>query len=255
MSLILEALRKSEAERQIGRAPGLLTPMPILRPPQRRRRWVGGVLVLGVALAAAMGGAWWLGRNGAPAPVVADAAVTQAPAPAQAVPQPAAVAPPQAAPVDPPSAPVARDPMPAAGPADLPSDPAFRSTERESLPLPPPVSAPPVTTAAAGSVQPAPAPARMAPAATDGGAVASAPAAEEWLPPLRSLTEAERGGLPPLRMSMHVFNDDPARRFVLIDGRRWTEGEQLADGVRIERIRRDGAELDLRGRRILLERP
>jgi general secretion pathway protein B len=60
MSLILEALKKSEAERQLGRAPGLTTPMPLFerRP---RRFWISGV-VLALAAAAGIGlYQWWIG--------------------------------------------------------------------------------------------------------------------------------------------------------------------------------------------------
>jgi general secretion pathway protein B len=41
MSLILEALKKSEAERRLGRAPGLSTPMPSFRRRRRNLMWPG----------------------------------------------------------------------------------------------------------------------------------------------------------------------------------------------------------------------
>ncbi len=257
MSLILEALRKSEAERQIGRAPGLLTPMPVLRSSRRRHGWRWATLLGALLLAAALGAAWWLGRSGAqPAaddrPPDASARAT-AGEPHEAPATTPAAAPPMVATAAP-AAPAPREALPAAGPVDHPSDPDFASTERESLPMPPadatrprPVAVPPVAppaASAAATASPSPAAADVAPVPVD-----------EWLPPLRTLTEAERGGLPPLRMSMHVYNEDPARRFVLVDGRRRVEGDVLGEGVRIERIRRDGAVLELRGRRVLLERP
>src|SRR5450432_1492457 len=59
MSLILEALRKSDAERRLGTAPGLLAPMPVLRAPPPRRSWrfaiAGGVVFLVAALVVG----WW----------------------------------------------------------------------------------------------------------------------------------------------------------------------------------------------------
>jgi len=42
---------------------------------------------------------------------------------------------------------------------------------------------------------------------------------------------------------------------VLIDGRRRSEGDRLGEGLVLEQIRRDGAVLNLQGRRFLLPRP
>ena len=61
--------------------------------------------------------------------------------------------------------------------------------------------------------------------------------------------------LPPLKLSMHVFADEPAQRFVILDGRRQGEGASPAAGVVIEEIRRDGVVLSASGRRLLLPRP
>src|SRR5688500_14815166 len=64
MSLILDALKKSEAERQLGRAPGLTSPMPLrrgetgerARSPLRYALWLA---IVAMAIAAA----WWLARG------------------------------------------------------------------------------------------------------------------------------------------------------------------------------------------------
>ena len=61
--------------------------------------------------------------------------------------------------------------------------------------------------------------------------------------------------LPTLKLSMHVYSDDPARRFVIVDGKRLVEGAAVADGVIVDAIRRDGAVLATGGRRVLLSRP
>ena len=60
MSLILEALKKSEARRRLGAAPDLGTPFTV---PPRRRSLVPWLLAAIVAVTA--GGWWWLR---APAP-------------------------------------------------------------------------------------------------------------------------------------------------------------------------------------------
>jgi general secretion pathway protein B len=57
-----------------------------------------------------------------------------------------------------------------------------------------------------------------------------------------------------MKLSMHVYDPDPARRFAIIDGQRVTEGSQLGSATVVE-IRHDGVLLDVSGRRVLLPRP
>jgi general secretion pathway protein B len=141
----------------------------------------------------------------------------------------------------------------------MPSDPSFQSTERESMALqaaPAPLPATPqaVPTEPAAAIKTGPAQS----VATDAGVAATAgPSLSGEAPatPLRMLSAAERADLPPLRLSMHVFAEAPERRFVMIDGRRLTEGDQVATDVVLTTIRRDGAVLEIRGHRVLIERP
>ncbi|MGB5736914.1 MAG: general secretion pathway protein GspB, partial [Thiohalocapsa sp.] len=65
--------------------------------------------------------------------------------------------------------------------------------------------------------------------------------ADTALPPPPS-TEL-RGKLPEFRMSVHIFDVDPARRFVYINGRKLRETEKTRDGLRLERVVADGAVL------------
>jgi general secretion pathway protein B len=46
---------------------------------------------------------------------------------------------------------------------------------------------------------------------------------------------------------MHVYAAQPAARFVLIDGRRYREGQDIATDLRLERITADGVVLSYQG--------
>ncbi|MBB5209587.1 general secretion pathway protein GspB [Chiayiivirga flava] len=249
MSLILEALKKSEAERRLGQVPGLMT--PVQRTATRRRPTWPLLLALLVLLALAAALAWWWLRGAPSAPEPAAA-----PAPSAAAPAPAArdAAPTPTTPTTP-----ARATAPPPQTAELPSDPDFVSTERESRPVPA-NSAPPVDPAPAASRPAAPAP---APPVATAPPVAAPPAPAipavpdeplDMLPRLVDLSAAERDALPPLKLTMHVYAADPAARFVLIDGQRLREGDRLSRALAVSEIRRDGAVLEFDGRRFLIPR-
>jgi general secretion pathway protein B len=74
---------------------------------------------------------------------------------------------------------------------------------------------------------------------------ASLPTADEIMAP---------SGLPELKLELHVYSNDPAQRFVFINSHKYREGENLAEGPRVEEIRGDGVVLSLRGSRFLLPR-
>jgi general secretion pathway protein B len=71
---------------------------------------------------------------------------------------------------------------------------------------------------------------------------------------LATLDSASRAALPPLQLSMHVWNPDAASRFAIIDGQRLGEGGKVGSVV-VAQIRRDGVVLDIAGRQFLLPRP
>lgn len=62
-----------------------------------------------------------------------------------------------------------------------------------------------------------------------------------------------RRELPDLNLSIHVFSADPGGRFVLINGERRLEGEDLGEGASLAEIRREGALIDFRDYRFLLK--
>jgi len=78
------------------------------------------------------------------------------------------------------------------------------------------------------------------------------PTAAEYLR-LWELPLAIRRSLPELHLNIHVYADRAADRFVLVNGQRFTVGEDLASGARLVEIRREGAIVDFRDYRFLLE--
>jgi general secretion pathway protein B len=68
---------------------------------------------------------------------------------------------------------------------------------------------------------------------------------------LSDLSSDERKALPPLKMSMHLWNEDASQRFVIIDGDRLHEGDHIGNAV-VTAIVSDGVLLDWNGRRLKL---
>lgn len=264
MSLILEALRKSEAQRRLGQAPDLLSPTLDAEPGAPRR--LRSVAYAG-ALVAVAAIAWWLGQNRVPPmPVAASrdapaadsatgvdtAAITatlgntratHTAMPATSAPHPLAPTPPPHVTTTPRAPDAARQ--------------ATRATARVTPPriaattAAKPDPAPPIDTTPA----PLPATALPSPPAPTATARLPALASAPTLPSLIALPSSQRQSLPPLRVTMHVYADEAARRFAIIDGHRVGEGALLADGVAVAEIAREGVVLDVRGQRYLLPRP
>jgi general secretion pathway protein B len=74
------------------------------------------------------------------------------------------------------------------------------------------------------------------------------------VPSINDLSPQATAGLPALGVSLHVYASQPAERFVFLNGRRYQEGAQLAEGPTLERITPDGVILNHRGLRFLLPR-
>ena len=213
MSLILDALRKSEAERRRGQAPDVFAATPGAPPARAPAPRVWPLLLLGAML---LGSAWLIwktgGERGEPAPVANEVATEDAPA----------VAPPPR---------IIVVPAPAPPPATRPA----RDPEEEA-----PIVAAPATPSPPAPPMPAPPPETLA--------------ADPELPPVAVLDAATRAALPPLKLTMHVYADDPARRFAIVDGQRVAEGARLGAAV-VAQIRRDGVVIEVDGRRLLLPKP
>lgn len=75
------------------------------------------------------------------------------------------------------------------------------------------------------------------------------------MPLVAELPVAERQSLPTLKQSLHIYSAEPVRRAIIIDGKRYAEGDVMQPGLTVEHIRRDGTVLRWEGRQLLLTRP
>ena len=67
------------------------------------------------------------------------------------------------------------------------------------------------------------------------------------------IPQALRDGLPEFRINVLVYAEKPEDRFLLINGQRLVEKEELTDGVVLDEIRRDGAVFRYRNYRFLVK--
>jgi general secretion pathway protein B len=217
MSFILDALRKSETERQRKSAPGLVDAG--FRPPARRRAIWLPLLILVLAANLLLMGILWLRRDGAADGPAATPGASGAAADSAGPP------------------PVGRSLAAAAGvsspedaefgaTADLPAMEAEHTTE---------------SLAAPGAASAGEQPDQMRFVKDD------LPSAEQLM---------ASGAIPTqtLHLDIHVYSATPAERFVFINMRKYGEGAELPEGPRIEEITRDGVVLSRAGQRFVLSR-
>lgn len=311
MSSILDALKKSEAERQRGLPPTIGSSLPLRRqpPPRKSTRWW-----LPVAAAAALALAWAGGMfdfaSGDAGPDTAASSPDAAPAAASvAVADPGApanesIAAPTTNTAVPASArsetkPAAAGATSAANAESAGSDARprrigfgpYRPSAAAEAPAKPDTAVTPqtaesdpgrstATTTAAiaanqGTGQPAgnapahqgkpaqpqqiaagtaqsaptdtPAPSSDTPAiAADAPAAAAGTdetASDDGIPTIYELSFAARQTLPDITVTMHMYSDDPDRRFALVNGVRVSDGQALDGGVEIVRVLPDGVQV------------
>jgi general secretion pathway protein B len=77
---------------------------------------------------------------------------------------------------------------------------------------------------------------------------------DEALPSISELNLTGPQALPELHLDVHVYATSPADRFVYVNMRKYREGSVLQEGPTVERIRRDGVVLNHQGLRFLLPR-
>jgi general secretion pathway protein B len=244
MSYILEALKKAQAERQLGNAPTIHAPQVEAAPPgmsaSRKPLFIGlGAGAVVVALGALL--AW----QRAPAPAQAGgAALTQTPPQTPpgtpAIPSAIAGSPSNTLVV---SAPPAPQTVHA---AEAPVRPAASSAGRAGGDTPAstaPVRAP----AAAPALPPAPAPAAKRVAAAQAPSPAPAPAPEDNLPYLQQLPDTIQRDIPRVSFGGYMYSANPADRLLLVDKALRHEGEEVAPGLVLERLLPKAAVMNFRG--------
>ncbi|HEY2340973.1 MAG TPA: general secretion pathway protein GspB [Steroidobacteraceae bacterium] len=271
MSFILDALKKSESDRQRQNGPALFE-VRVAPPRTRLPLWAIAIaLLLLVNLGIVM---WMLLRHqahGGTADVSATTVAGAASAGAAAgTPTPAAGA----------SIPAPNPPL-AGTSAQLPTVAASAPAPSGAAPAPltgaPLTGAPLAGTPSAGAASAAAsAPPAASPAPPTAGATAEgtnpsdyAPAEEPSGPGLGShvrrgtasgvplyqeLTTTPGAQLPQLRLDLHVFAGRAEERFVMINMHKLHEGDTLPEGVHVDAITPEGAVLSFKGTKFLLPR-
>jgi general secretion pathway protein B len=225
MSFILDALKKSEHERQRQSIPGLVESGGVRSKPRLPVWAIALCILLGINLIVLV----VVLTRGAMTPQGPHAATQGRPTPSRSAPDapPAAEQPfsPLDAPVYAPEIPVpsVAAPAPARPPsaASVPGNSAVHGAKRRD------------------------------PVLNDEDYRASD---EEVLPSINELNLTGRQALPELHLDVHVFATKSTERFVFINMRKYHEGATLQEGPTIERIRRDGVILSYQGLRFLLPR-
>ena len=235
MSFILDALRKSEHERQRSSTPGIAN-VPFGAPRKVLPAWAVALIVVLALAVLGLGGAYLRSEWSA------GARQARATAPAET-------------PLTPPaSAPRATSDRPAPT-SERPAQLAERSLARESTrpiapggqsslrgaPASPSSSTLAATVPAERADEPRPARAATEPAGK-GGPV---------LPSAASL-EAEGIAVPKLELQLVAYYDSPADRYVFINNAKYREGATLAEGPRVVSITTNGAVMSYLGREFML---
>ena len=209
MSYILEALRRSQAERERGQVPGLnAQPAAVAALPVQRDgapwRWLLPAGLGGLALGAVL---FWFWR--APPAVPAPAAVPVASAPAPL-------------------------PVPMPPPAMTPS-PAPLPVVVSAPPLPAPAPAPATVSVPAKAPGTSPG---TTPGTAPGTAPGTTPSTTATLRTVRlgELSAEQRRELPALSLGGSVWSESALSRFVIVNGQVVREGDTAAPGVVVDRI-------------------
>jgi general secretion pathway protein B len=214
MSFILDALKKSESERQRSDAPALFE---VKRAPPRQgvAPWLlvlAGLLVVNIVV---LGVVLLRGSHDTTPPSAANTTAAR-PAPAAAMAPPPPAAPPAVAPAPAMAAPT---------PDSLPNNPTPAADAADDAPAVEPPPRAPTTGMGPGDV-----------------------------PTYQQAATAPGANLPDLKLDLHAYASNPSDRFVFLNMLRLREGQSTPAGVRVESITPDGAILSWHGTKFFLQR-
>lgn len=267
MSFILDALKKSENERQGQRGLGVAD-VPMASEAPRAPAWMWWLLgLLGVNLVVLMVVLLRPAQETAPAAEATDAATETAarpadtrtttpverPAEARAATVPERVAPELAAVVD--RARTERERTVPSTPTTAGDGQTGQRTAAATPELSPPQEeeedgvrgdARADTPTQTSEPQPSPDAVAQRPAGGSGEALS--------LPTLDELRVRGDTGLPDLHLDIHVWSEQPRGRFVYVNTVKYREGDALSEGPRVSSIVPEGVVLEQNGRRFLLPR-
>jgi general secretion pathway protein B len=231
MSFILDALKKSESDRQRQSGPALFE-VKVTPPRPRFPYWALALAVLLIINIAV--GAWVFVHRAPPSQPSAEP-------PANPAPQ---SAPPQASGVATPVAPAAAAGVSAA-PASTPvrpiagqSEPVLSNSQSNDAPVNPDDYEPAVASGKQND---------------DTGQSHVRSGTESGLKSYADAASTPGSHLPALRVDLHVYAAKPEERFVLINMHRLHEGDTLPEGVRVESITPEGVVLSYQGAKFILE--
>lgn len=230
MSYILDALKKVDQEREFGTVPGLATPHEVDQPKTRSFRWlwvIAALLSVNVVLVALL----LVKRD------------TEAPGVALATPESQ-----QAAAGDPPVQPgryVREDgtgPAPGPGANAPPQNEQTYSTGELSA-SPKPLNSPDSERLLQSEEAVETQRASRAP-------VNVRPELQSWY----ELPQEFRMRLSLPRLDLHVYSDNPQNRFIMVNLKKYREGETLESGMVLEEILPEGMVMYYRGERFLVDK-
>lgn len=235
MSFILDALKKSENDRQRQSAPALFE-VKVAAPRRNFPLWALGLgVLLGVNVLILL---WFVLRDPAPAnsaPATAgDVAAPQAPA---------AATPPGMVTV-----PATSTYIPGGAAPAISTDAGVVAPSHT-----PPLAEEPMLSSQEPSVPPDYDARDYRPAITPAQANAVAAARRDMSTPSRDEVLAQGTQLPDLRLDLHVYDPDPAKRFVFVNMRKLREGDATPEGVRLDTITQTGAKFSFRGTDFTIE--
>jgi general secretion pathway protein B len=235
MSFILDALKKSESDRQRQSGPALFE-VKVTPPKPRFPYWalaLAALLIINI-----MVGAWVFLRRPPPEQAAIQTAVTPESSAAQsALPRDAAAVthsePVTAATVVP-----APPPTPPARSMASQPEPVLSASEPKDAALNP------------DDYEPAVAPGKQI---QDQGGARVRTGTESGMKSYADAASSPDSHLPALRVDLHVYAAKPEERFVLINMHRLHEGESLPEGVRVESITPEGVVVSYQGAKFILE--